>query len=398
MSKLGYFTFTLILLFVGLSFFVIFSEPHNFKDIQQSTDFESSEWDNFDLDDPIAVENYILNLQDSVTSTATSYKKNGKINEQQYVEINELIGRSSSEYRDFRADKSRPLGEETEKALYFSLWHINKARALTIYYDTQNCVTSSLDVVNKFKNFFFFLNKEDRDTAIELKKDLNGLGKRIKGLDDYPDDVRGAKMDVQSFLNSQRNFQETERQCGKFEPTILADYKYQKFFFKVKVFLAIIFTVIVFILGKIITIANIKRLWKFFIPGQKNFWDKVLGAIFPKNVKKETIKSILKLSSLATVIVAVGGLIVSVMGLKNWTLAFMIVICAISLLSSILFGVMSINSGSKNQRRASYFLFIVGLILFIILILELVIVINLASLTMTVKDSLVALLSNSTII
>ncbi len=89
-------------------------------------------------------------------------------------------------------------------------------------------------------------------------------------------------------------------------------------------------------------------------------------AFSPADVKDETIDSILKIISITTTIVVFLGIAITISGFNAWIFLAIILICVLSLLASILFGVMAQNSKSHVHKKICYRLFIFGLAFFIV--------------------------------
>src|SRR3989344_2116760 len=79
----------------------------------------------------------------------------------------------------------------------------------------------------------------------------------------------------------------------------------------------------------------------------------------------ETIDSVLKINSITTTLVAFLGIVLTISGFNNWIFLGIILICVLSLLSSILFGVIAQNNKSQTHKKICYRLFIFGLAFFI---------------------------------
>jgi hypothetical protein len=390
MNKNNYLSLALITVFLGFSLYVMLVEPHNFMEITDLSEEEIEKEITIKPEDPNEVERYLSNWPVSILSDANNYKKYGKIDEQQYQQINELLQKGLSEYRDYTYDKSN-------QTLYFSLWYVTRARAHTNHYRVQNCISESINIVNKYKPLFFFLKSEDREIAKELKKKANRFNNYMEYSNRHPDNINKVISEVKTFWNIRNDYKETERTCDKFNTFIDKDYEYQKSFLKIKLLILLAAAIIIFWLGKIITWDRIKKLSASIVSiGKVPHESK--KQLFPKSVKPETIKQIIKLGSLVTTIASIIALFVTILGINNWLFISVPIICIICLLASVTLGVVSINTNDERFRRASYYLFLVGMFLFVFFILEIILVINLASLFNSIKQVASTVLTNSTII
>ncbi len=399
MSKLNFLGFSLILLFVGFSFYVMFSEPHNFRNIQEISQKHVEDSNNLDLESHIEVANHISGSHEAILRTIKSIREDEKITEKQYLEINDMVTKSLEEYNSYKDYiKSNVYNNDTERTLYSSLWYLTKARALTLHYDIHNCVDSSLSITERYTKFFFFLKKGDRDTMKALKEESNRFNNYMEYKflsSNYPYDRNQIISDVKSFFNIKSDFYDAEDECEKFKINITNDYNYQNFLLKYKIVIAVIVIIIFFIAGKILTIRNIREMFSFLSKKTDNTLGIISSIIKPKEIKQKTIEGILKVGSIATTIATLGGVLFRILNL-NWFLLLITVVCVISLLLSILFGIISVNNNSEKMKKWTYYLFLFGMFLFIWIILQFIVFVSINSITTAVKQSIANYLSNST--
>ena len=399
--KLNYLGFVAISVFVFISFFLILVDPHNFINENELVNNET-ESNNLPLglEDVDNVLKEVRSRQVSVLWDATNYKKSHRITEEQYVEIVENAQKSLSKYRKYHIEIEAGNYEEANKYVYSSLWYITRAKALTYHYSVQNCINSISETIEKYNGiarFFFFLTNEDREREIELKNDCMSLDRIISSYDDIPRNNNKIITQVEHLRNNK--YEEVDDECYTFRKDIIEDYNYQYNSFILKVTFLLLLLVLAFFVGKFVTLERLKSSYQninelLIVPS-----DIFSEMHTEKKVNETTIKQILKLSSLPTTIATIIAIIIKFSGLNIVFTAIILVtavVCVISLLISMLLGIISINRDSERLRRLAYVSFLFGLIFFIFIIVELFFVIGFTSLVSTVEQSIRTFLTNST--
>ena len=380
-NKWNYVGFSFILLIVFFSFVLIFVEPHNLYNLkEESVALNDSNKGNvlLNISDTSSVKNYILGSQQEIIQNANYCKQNNEITESQHLEISEIVKKSIWDYSEYERNT------KDSNSLYESLKWIRYADSLAIYYPLQNCINESTNTIEKYNSFFFFLKKEDIDTLSNLKKEQECFENYIWWYYEIETD-KGINSTVTHYA-FYSDYIKAKSDCAKFKKRITDDYNYQYELFKYKIVISILIICLVFIAGNLFKISTLKSMKeRVFLNIQQT-----------EDVKKETIKQILKLSSLTTTFAALAGIITKILNL-NPILLFIAIICTIFLLVSNLLGVISLNNNKPQLlRKISYQLFIFGSIFFIMIIVGIVFFISIDSITDAVKETIV-FYSNSTI-
>jgi len=393
-TKLNYFAFILLLVIVIGSFFFVLVEPHSMVDYNITME-EFKEKEPFDMNDPDKVSNYILSKNERLQSNFPNLREKNQLTENQIFLILDSTQTSLSRLQEYGQTGGDP--EYINLSLYFSLWEIQKAVFLNEYYQFNNCVNDTLLLVNNYYPLFFFLKYEDLQKTTELKEQLERFTDNLIVLEERPDNVDNLISESEFLYKRTHILEKSNSQCQPFYVYISKDYKYQRLLLKVKIILLLLSAVFIFILGKVVTWKGIKKIISEGFEFTKGTIQGVKKGLMPKLVKEETIKTIVKLGSLVTTMASIIALFTTVLGIRSWGFISIPLLCVISLLFGIISGIISLNNPKNHMlRKLSYYSFLIGMALFILFILEIILVISLASLFTSIKESISLALTNST--
>lgn len=390
-EKISYLSLVFILFILFFSFLIIFIHPHNLKDIKTIDENPNYNESTLFLDDISKVESYVHHTQESVSEDANSLKENNKITELQYQEINSYLSKSISNYNYYYESRNN-------KSLYLSFWYAEKADSLVNQYPIQNEIDSSLNTLDKFNNYFFYISDEKIKIVGELKNDYNRFNNFQEYNTEPPESIDNIIRDINSFENFNDDYHKVSRMSRDFNKYIVADYTYQSWLFKIKLFDTIVVLTIVFCLGWMFSKIKFTTIKKSILEIKSDTFNWFKEIFFPKEVKSETITEILKLNSFLFAFVTLVSTIAIVLNLNKGIILILFVPCVLFSLTSIFLGVIAINKDSNDFRKACYWLFQLGLFFAISILFELILGIGLNSLVDTGRDALNSFLNSTTTI
>jgi hypothetical protein len=210
----------------------------------------------------------------------------------------------------------------------------------------------------------------------------------------YIEDVNRTIMLARDAENIENRYNIYRINCDFFKDYINKDYKRQRYWFLAKLLAVITIFVIGFILGNLLTKKKIKKFEKksnYIIDGIKQ-------AFSPEEIKDETIESILKTSSVTTALIAFLGIALTISGFNTWFIVILITLSVLSLLASILIGIIGLNNGKASFKKSCYRLFIFGLSLFIIFFLYIIFFGGIATFFKGMSEAAKTYLNNQTMI
>lgn len=385
--RLNYFGFVLILLFVIATFFLMLINPNNLVAYNESEEHvdETEQYDFMTHD----INELILNKNEILEQHLIDLRKENKITEEQSFMVFELKKQSIDNYKTHRDSLSDT--NQINYSLYVSLWYVKKANFITNYYQFTNCVNKTFPLIRKYRPLFYFLTYTDKEKASSLQSNVATFIAHGELLKIKPGNVDKLIDHIKLIYNYEDKFNKLNEDCASFYNHISQDYKYQSNLFKIKIVSLLLSSLIIFLLAKIITWNRIRRMF--------NVSGNIYGNLFfPRRVSGDTIKTIIKLDSLITVIVSVTSFLINIF---KFNLSFFIfsMLCVICLLFGIVIGVISINTpNNPNLRIDCYRLFMLGMILFVIILVEIIFLIQVSAIFTTIKQSVAVSLINSTII
>ncbi len=340
---------------IGIILLIIFVNPNTFHKPYFNDTFEEDKYEDVDLSTNYKIEEYVRTRNEWVSDSVLRLKRSGEITEEQGDKI---IEESNEAKRELDTYKS--TGSEAD--LYRALFKTQEAISYKKSYPFFNCVDNVYNLSKRYKPLFYYLGYKDRERVLELRGSQENLGNYLKYSIRYTEENETILRLVRDTEDIERRNKFYELKCEQFRDYLTKDYNRQKIWFVFKLLAVITIFVIGFILGNILTKKNFKKIEK------KSNWlmDGIKRAFSPQEIKDETIDSILKINSVTTTLVAFLGIALTISGFNNWIFLGIILICMLSLLTSILFGVIAQNSKSQAHKKICYRLFIFGLAFFII--------------------------------
>jgi len=342
-------------IFIGVLLLIIFVNPNTFHKPYFNDTLNEEDYQEIDLSSNSKIRDYIETRNKWISDSVLSLKRQNEISDEQGDKI---VEESNEARRYIDIYNSNP----TDKDLYMALFKTQEALVYKKAYPYLNCVDEVYNLSKKYKPLFYYLGNADRDRVLELR----GSSENLKNFLDYSTRYTEEKERILSLTrdveNIERRYNFYELNCDALNKYLKEDYQRQKIWFVFKLLAVIMIFVIGFILGNLLTKKKIKKFEK------KSTWlmDGIKKAFSPQEIKDETIDSVLKINSITTTLVAFLGIVLTISGFNNWIFLGIILICVLSLLSSILFGVIAQNNKSQTHKKICYRLFIFGLAFFIL--------------------------------
>lgn len=384
-----YFAFVLIFLVVFGLIFLFFVNPHNlvqtsFNDSYNDSYISYKEMFNTSTD----IENYIKS-NENIPSIARWEKTSGELNQTQADFISGLSDRAQQELDTYHGSKNMD-------DLYHSLFYSQMARNYREGYPFLNCADNISSISKEYKPLFFYLNYEDKKKISDIENTRARILNYLDMVSSY--DYMNKPDQILYFAKQSQNFENNvfpeinQLQCANFKDYLSKDYSWQKYLFFIKITFIILLFIIALILGKVLTIKNLSILQKKI----EGVGDRIHNIWSPGKVRNETIQTILKMDSVTATLATFLAITISVSGFNNWIVFWLVFISLLSLLGSILVGVISLNNQSIKSKKYCYRLFVLGLSLFVVSFLSALILGGITSLLKGMADSAKSYFANQT--
>lgn len=373
--------------FVIVILLIILINPKLFKSTDFDRSFNRTENEHILLDTVEKIKEYIQIRNDFLPNDASGLQRRGIINVSQ---SNIVISTSTRAKEDFREYKSNGI----EKKLYSALFYTQLAISYKTIYPFINCVTEVIDTAQKYHPLFFYLGEYDKEKVLELENTKDRLLNGLENHERYREEPEQIISLTKYAHNIEEDFRLYELRCDQFNLYIQKDYRRQRLLVLFKFLVFVVAIIVSFVLGRILSRNNIN----IFTEKTESIIEIIKKIFLPKRVEEETISTILKINTVTTTIVAFLGISLTISGLNNILVTILIILSVLSLLSSILTGIVALNNQEEFFKRWCYRLFMFGLFLFIIFFLYLIIFGSLTLIFKGVLESTKNYFSNQTII
>lgn len=359
MKKASYLLFILLSVLLIFCFLVttvnfnIFSKSSfnfstTFKQVETTSLSTSSE-----------IEDFVSRAMGYLPGEAKKMEDSGSINSTHSRDIIENTNRAYDYFSSYKSGNSRD-------DLYRSLFYSQLAFAYYHSYPFINCAENVLDTAEKYRPLFFYLSESDRVQIEKIRNAQQRLENYLAYDSHYIEDNSTILSRARSSTRVESDFDLYQLKCVEFKNYLNKDYRRQLYWFWFKVSALVISLLAGFIAGiSIMTIQNSK--------GKVNRTLRFLELVWsPKEIKLTTIESILKINSVAAVLIAFLSISINVSGFNNLIVIGAIFISVLSVLSSLVLGIISLNNEDSKIKLYCYRLFIFGMGWFVIFFIYLI--------------------------
>ncbi len=339
-------------IFIGIILSIILINPITFFSSDFTPTYNESQFKDVDLSTNSSIITYVENKNRYLSDIVLSSKQRGELTEEQ---ADEIIMISIEAKRTLSSYNSNAEEQDLSTALFYT----QQAISLRKIYPFNNCAEEVYNLSKKYKLLFYYLSYKDRNYILDIYETKGTLENFLGANRVYREDFERLPNRVKDVENIEDRYDLYELDCKNFKEYLQEDYKRQKSFFLIKLILIII----IFIAGLILGNFWSKR--KSIGKKSEKFGNHLKKMFSPKTIEDDTIKSILKISSVSTTLVAFLGIALTISGFNTWFVVGLILVSVLSLLLSILLGVVSLNNREEIYKKWCYWLFVFGLGFFI---------------------------------
>ncbi|MEK6889614.1 MAG: hypothetical protein AABX35_00340 [Nanoarchaeota archaeon] len=368
---------TLVIILVALLIITFinprFVHQNSFNDTYYKTDSES-----LDLSNNYKITEYIQRMNNWVPQEAYRSYQNKKINDTQLQNILEANSRAK---------------EDLNGDIFRSLEFTSKVVAYQNLYPYINCASDVEEIGKRYKPLFYYLSYYDKKRISDIQSNADRANNFLRQVEYYHEDN-------QSIINNAKNAQDINNQlrlyefdCERFSEYIKNDYSRQKIWFYFKLLAILGLAIIFYILGEKVGRHDKDK----FKENSNRLSEKIKLSFSPKAISLNTIKSIVSINSVTSTFVAFIVVAINISALNNWIVVGSIILSVISLLSSLLLGVIAINNQEEFYKRWCYRMFVIGILLFVGFFLMFIFSGSISSIFSGAKESLQTFLNNQTI-
>jgi hypothetical protein len=187
---------------------------------------------------------------------------------------------------------------------------------------------------------------------------INSLEYSTSPTEDKESIIRFAK----DAENIDQKYDLSKLQCERFREYLTKDYQKQRNLLLFKLLLLTILIAILIIFRR----GGTREKIRMFVQNIGRGWQWLTTALNPHHVRNNTVRSILRISPVTTTLVAFLGIALNIGAFNNWGIVFLVIISVLSLMSSIVLGIVGLNTRNEKEKKACYVLFVVGMFLFLI--------------------------------
>ena len=224
-----------------------------------------------------------------------------------------------------------------------------------------NCEDEVYNTSKKYYWLFYYMGDSDRKKVLDLHDTRKYMENALGYSTQYIEDINRTIMLTRDAENIENRYNIYRINCDFFKDYINKDYKRQRYWFIIKLLAVIAIFLVGLVLGNLISKRNIKKFEKH----SNSLTNKIKNVFYPKEVKEETIKSILSINSVTTTILSFFGILLTISGFNNWFMVGLMLISVLLLITSILLGVIAMNNKNPKYQLWCYRFFIFGLTFFV---------------------------------
>lgn len=373
-------------IFVGILLLIIFVNPNTFHKGFFNDTIEDTQYNTIDLSSNTKIVEYIESRTRWASESALDLKRQNKISEEQADKINEESIEAQRELEAYKSSKN-------ENGLYMALFKTQEVVFYKKAYPFFNCEDEVYNTSKKYFWLFYYMGDSDRKKVLDLHETRKYMENSLSYSTQYIEDVNRTIMLARDSENIENRYNIYRINCDSFKDYISKDYKRQRYWFLTKLLAVIVIFILGFILGNLLTKKKVKKFER------KTNWimNGIKRAFSPEKIEDDTIKTILKTSSVTTALVAFLGIALTISGFNTWFVVILILLSVLSLLASILTGIIGFNNGQESFKRSAYRLFIFGLALFIIFFLYIIFFGGIATFFKGMTEAAKTYLNNQTI-
>jgi len=373
-------------IFIGILLLIIFVNPNVFHKGYFNNTIQDIQYTTLDLSTNAKISEYIESRIKWISDSALGLKRQNKISEEQADKINEEGIEAQRELDNYKSNKN-------ENNLYMALFKTQEVILYKKAYPFFNCEDEVYNLSKRYYWLFYYMSDIDRKKVLDLHETRKYLDNTLSYSTQYMEDYNRTIMLARDAENIESRYNFYKINCDQFNEYLKKDYQRQRYWFLAKLLAVIFIFILGFIFGNILTKKKIKKFER------KSNWimKGIKKAFSPEKVEDETIKTILKTSSVTTALVAFLGIALTISGFNTWFVVILILLSVLSLLASILTGIIGLNNGQDSFKKSCYRLFIFGLALFIIFFLYIIFFGGIATFFKGMAEAAKTYLNNQTI-
>jgi len=298
---------------------------------------------------------YIGTWVEAMPGAALREKTRGEINEAQADEIIENNEEARGRLRTYQSNGD-------EKELYWALFYTQVERSYYYAYPFINCVDQVSNTSRKYTPLFYYLSQADTETIGELERTKRSIDNSLESNTHPTEDKETIITSTKEAENIEQRYHLSKLQCERFRDYLTKDYQKQRnlLLFKLSLLAILIAIFIIFRRG------GTREKINTFTQNVALGWQWLTTALYPHHVRNSTVRSILKISPVTTTLVAFLGIALNIGAFNNWVIVFLVIISVLSLMASIVLGIVGLNTGNEKEKKACYALFVFGMFLFLI--------------------------------
>lgn len=389
MGKKDYWVTALLSVAILTSVWLILSDAHNFTPEYSpppELDLEDNSYPY--LDDPERLQQALSSAQESALSKLGTLQSSNQFTNEQENIVNRLIEDSLSEEKEYAAQLSAGNATAANTSLYLSYWYAHHARQVGGYFEYETCVEQVNSLGERYRPLVHSLRTQDVETINKLNADQRRYWYVLEHNKRPPSDPAAVVSNIRGYSDARVEMVENTHECHSFAAHLKNDVRYSHGILVLRTLALLLLIGAAFLLGKATSSKRLRQ-WTKKIDGEtkpgEEFWA-------PK-ASVESVKAILQVSSVTSVIATAAGIVVTVLGSRGFVLLSIPIFCVFALLGSILLGVRAINAESARLRLYSYRLFIIGMLLFIVVLAEILFIMGAAVFGSAAKEAINAYLT-----
>lgn len=353
-SEHSYKSIIALTIFVGILLLITFVNPNTFHKGYFNDTTQDTQYNTIDLSSNTKIIEYIESRTKWASESALDLKRQNKISEEQADKINEEAIEAQRELDAYKSSKN-------ENDLYMALFKTQEVVFYKKAYPFFNCEDEVYNTSKKYYWLFYYMGDSDRKKVLDLHDTRKYMENALGYSTQYIEDINRTIMLTRDAENIENRYNIYRINCDFFKDYINKDYKRQRYWFIIKLLAVIAIFLVGLVLGNLISKRNIKKFEKH----SNSLTNKIKNVFYPKEVKEETIKSILSINSVTTTILSFFGILLTISGFNNWFMVGLMLISVLLLITSILLGVIAMNNKNPKYQLWCYRFFIFGLTFFV---------------------------------
>lgn len=250
-------------------------------------------------------------------------------------------------------------GDEDDLAL--ALFYTQKALSGIEMYPIMNCISDIEKISNDFKGMFYYLSVSDESIISDFLLIQNKIEDKLESNSEYEGNINDTLRQIERLNRFHDWAWYDDYDCMEYKEYLEEEYKNQKGFVFLKIFIFLMIFIIGVICGKFYRISS--KLDK----KATSLSNKLTALFSPKKIKVKTIERIIKTNSILAIFAAIGAIFISHTMPIMQLLGYAAIVDVLILLLAIVCGIYALNNGSEYAKKISYQLFIAGIIAFILL-------------------------------